>query len=58
MLKPVILLSPGGGEGGGRNLGDHMVFRAGTEGDQSSPTEYKGETGRSLEYNRDLWKIR
>ena len=45
MLKPVILLSPGGGRGGGRNLGDHMVFRAGTEGDQSSPTEYKGETG-------------
>ena len=45
MLKPVILLSPGGGGGGKRNLGDHMVFRAGTEGDQSSPTEYKGETG-------------
>lgn len=44
MLKPVILLSPGGGERGGRNLGDHMVFRAGTEGDQTSPTEYKGET--------------
>ena len=46
MLKPVILSSPGEGGGeGGRNLGDHMVFRAGTEGDQSSPTEYKGETG-------------
>ena len=33
-----------GGGGGGRNLGDQMVFRVGTEGDQSSPTEYKGET--------------
>ena len=46
MLKPVILLSPGGGGRGGEGIwGDHMVFRAGTEGEQSSPTEYKGETG-------------